>query len=794
MQTITSVAQGNWNSQSVWDLGRIPQAGDDVIIKHNITYNVNDTTTLINTITIQSGGVLQHSNSMQTGLYVYKITIDGGQYIMTPNSYLKIARNNTIAYGSTGRIWMTTTDNSKFITKGDIYEQYTTLTQQQNVGDQFLQVQDSSKFSVGDIVLVYKDTNSIYDEEDEAFFVNYVESGKIYMRKFVGPSVTVTQNQSTGQTTLYVDNQRKFLDVKYAIIQNSNKVITINNIDVVNNKLTVNQLPWQISAGTILYETGFDKVHSNGSEVYRLQATLTSQVSAGYTTITVSGVGGFQVGDQIWIEDTNWNGETRYEGWFATISQINSNVLTLTNIYRQNFKTITNLASIDRNIEAGQLVVKVTRNCVIEAEFGDGGPYIYIDYTTNSNRVVDIQDTLFKYFGGSDNYYYRGVRIRGYFNGTNGYCRFQRNQYIDMNKKQDWDGVNFWSQYYGIRPIRANFMWGSQFNGTDGDNQSGAWYGNISQFTNHSGERRQYDNDAFKDQYNIITQSGYGLYLIGHYSERIPNSRTDYWTNKVEYNIIRFTRDPLYIDVNERGTNFQIRRLLLYKSYYDPVYILAHNDKVFILDSIVEATVAPNPSRSSGYSTTGDRTYSNVGAVFINQDFSGKSVWYKGKSTYYLESLNGRPVIRFVKRDTQYWDGIIEQIYLSKDAKLVFEGDFKVANDYNGSTPKIVVFSPFFDNPQETQIQNFTNGQWIHYRYELTAQHSGFYFVSLLFNHDNKNVWLTIPVIKVYGYDQTHYFLDKYSVGQVSYISTFDRTVNYNYQYGLRINSGRLGG
>jgi hypothetical protein len=88
----------------------------------------------------------------------------------------------------------------------------------------------------------------------------------------------------------------------------------------------------------------------------------------------------------------------------------------------------------------------VNRNCVVEGEFGDGGPHIHVHYTSSyTNRIVDIQDVQFKNLGGCDHYYYRGIRIRGYFNGSNGYVKFQRNSYIDLNKKWDWDGINFWT-------------------------------------------------------------------------------------------------------------------------------------------------------------------------------------------------------------------------------------------------------------------------------------------------------------------------------------------------------------
>ena len=75
--TITAVVNGNWNSAATWDLGRVPAAGDVVVIPSGLTVTVTTNTNLtaaatainVNGNLVLSGGKLNLANGSVVRIY-----------------------------------------------------------------------------------------------------------------------------------------------------------------------------------------------------------------------------------------------------------------------------------------------------------------------------------------------------------------------------------------------------------------------------------------------------------------------------------------------------------------------------------------------------------------------------------------------------------------------------------------------------------------------------------------------------------------------------------------------------
>jgi uncharacterized repeat protein (TIGR02543 family) len=74
--TITSIADGNWTDGTTWDLGRMPTAGDDVIIATKVINNDEWAEKSVNSITINAGAVYtENDNALYT--VTGDVTING---------------------------------------------------------------------------------------------------------------------------------------------------------------------------------------------------------------------------------------------------------------------------------------------------------------------------------------------------------------------------------------------------------------------------------------------------------------------------------------------------------------------------------------------------------------------------------------------------------------------------------------------------------------------------------------------------------------------------------------------
>lgn len=798
MATLTSTKAGVWSDPTVWG-GSVPTTGDDVVINHDIEYDLNDYDTCLNLITINSSGALRHKEGVQTAIYVWQVMIYG-TYQMGPLSKHKIHRKGTDTYTTTGRIYLSTTNYSKLLLQGSRLDIFTNLTASPSIGSACLNVADSSKIGFGDFIHVYKDNRSMTDDHDEGFWVNYVESGKVWVRRFVGPSVTTTAQANAGTSEIYVDNARKFFEASKAIAHNSNTVIDIQSVDLATNKIILaSPLSTTISAGTVLYETGTEKIHDSDSEVRVNCMTLQSAISANTTNvIQLSNAGRLSVGDTLYIEDTHYSGTARYEGTFATVSAINGNSVTLSNMYRRNYQTVTNLTNFDRNIENGAIVVRLVYDCIVEADESPG-PYIDVaDTSSNNNRQVMIENVLLNNLGGSSSTTYRGLSLRGYFNGTaGGTCIVQRNALLSCNRKTDGEGIYFYVAYYGVRPVRCNFIWGA-YSGLRfyGCFQGGRIFGNISSFAGYHSFRVAYILHGMKFAYNLGTASqNYAFLFESAYYERPRNMRSDGWEVYADSNISRFAVFPFYMTETTGGLRYSMNRFSFYKPYYTPNYPIYYNGFLYILNSeIVNQITTTTYDNSHEYNHFGMTVSVNNGIVFLNQNFNGETVLYTGRAIFYLDIDGGKSLWRMRKRNTGYWSGLVGSCYLTKGSRAIFTGQIKVASDYNGSTPRVRWYSPFNLPMQSQDIANYAKGLWLPYIVEVTAEKSGFYFFSIESNADDKDVWMTNPTLYIDGYEMRQGILNFTNQAHLKERVVFDREITPSDAHGIRLMGAKFGG
>ncbi|HRV01812.1 MAG TPA: G8 domain-containing protein [Mesotoga sp.] len=798
MATLTSTKAGVWSDPTVWG-GAVPAAGDDVVVNHDVEYDLNDEATLLNLITINANGVLRHKEDVQTAIHVWQVTIAGGTYQMGPLSKHIIYRKGTATYTTTGRIYMNTTNYGKLLLSGSRLDLFTSLAASPSIGDAYLDVSDSSKLGYGDNIHVYKDNRNIMDDQDEGFWVNYVETGKVWIRRFVGPSCTTTAQANAGATEIYVDNARKFFETDRVIADNSKIVFDIQSIDLSENKLVLaSPLSATIAAGTMLYETGVEKSHDSDSEVRVNCMTLQSAISANTTNIVqISNASRLSVGDTLYIEDTHWSGTSRYEGTFATVASINGNDVTLSNMYRRNYQTVTNLTNFDRNIESGAIAVLLNFDCVVEADLTPG-PYIDVADTSNSNRQVVIENVLLHKLGGSSSATYRGLSLRGYFNGTaGGTCIVQRNALLSCNQKADGEGMYFYAAYYGIRPIRCNFIWGA-YSGLRmyGCFQGGRVFGNISSFAGYNNFRIEYIVHGMKFAYNLGTASqNYAYMFAASYHERPNSMRSDGWEIYADSNISRFAVFPFYFTETATGLRYSLNRFSFYKPHYTPNHPLYCNGFLYVLNSeIVGQLTTTTYDNSSDYNHFGTSTSVNNGLVSLNHNFNGDTIVYTGRAIFYLDIDSGKQVWRMSKRNTTYWSGLVGSCYLTKGSKATFTGQIMVATNYNGSTPRVRWYSPFNLAMQSQDVPNYIKGVWLPYLVEVTAQRNGFYFFVIETNANDTDVWMTNPVLYVDGYELRQSTIDSANQARLKERVVFDREITPSDSYGIKLMGARFGG
>ena len=106
LRTVTSIATGNWNNPSTWDIGRAPEAGDNVVVAagHKVTMNI--TTIAINTLTVDAGGEVDQSTNLT--INSSGGIINNGIFAFTGNVVLNTDLVNAATLRWTGGVISTT--------------------------------------------------------------------------------------------------------------------------------------------------------------------------------------------------------------------------------------------------------------------------------------------------------------------------------------------------------------------------------------------------------------------------------------------------------------------------------------------------------------------------------------------------------------------------------------------------------------------------------------------------------------------------------------------------------------
>lgn len=92
---------GPWNDSGTWSCNRVPTASDTVVIRNGHTVSLNTNTAAIQSLTINSGGVLQNTGTRTLNL-AGNLTVTGTGVINLPNSTITLAANSQWGGTATG--------------------------------------------------------------------------------------------------------------------------------------------------------------------------------------------------------------------------------------------------------------------------------------------------------------------------------------------------------------------------------------------------------------------------------------------------------------------------------------------------------------------------------------------------------------------------------------------------------------------------------------------------------------------------------------------------------------------
>ncbi len=113
--TVVSVASGSWSSGSTWSTGQVPGAGAIVSIASGtaVTYDANSTVVL-NTIVIQSGGTLQFATNVNTEVIAANYLVLQGGTLDVGTQANPIASNVTASILTADQPLNTTIDPEQY--------------------------------------------------------------------------------------------------------------------------------------------------------------------------------------------------------------------------------------------------------------------------------------------------------------------------------------------------------------------------------------------------------------------------------------------------------------------------------------------------------------------------------------------------------------------------------------------------------------------------------------------------------------------------------------------------------
>ena len=431
MAAYTSSQTGNFSSSATWGGSGPPSADGDTF-----TISSGHTVTIDTGITIPTNGygdshvygTLTNQASQNTTLRMDgRLYIRGGGCLhLIDGAKIQITGTSAEQHG----VWVENENNVHVVMQGSDGMPCTTLSSTHNEGSTSLSVASGTNFAAGEWISIFNhvtaagDTNDhTYQWEDEGFWIHEVSGNTIYFRIYGGPNdVTVSRVSSSGER-IFVSNAKVFREGQTIIFgTGSNRNIrTISSINYNRNRLTLNSAVTGTVDGEIVYLTGTEKLHTNGSKVRKVATLTTASASSGATSITVANANMFAAGDEIWIEHRGEaDGSTDYEGrydyssyaradWYKhTIDSVSSNTITLS-------------SGTNYTVVEGALVTRMSRNIVIETTATNGSDYgfFYKEHTSDYDSTFIAKDVYLKNMGNDDNNVFCGFTVRGHASTDN---------------------------------------------------------------------------------------------------------------------------------------------------------------------------------------------------------------------------------------------------------------------------------------------------------------------------------------------------------------------------------------
>lgn len=197
----------------------------------------------------------------------------------------------------------------------------------------FFVAANATSFAVGDWIAVYRRgiTDALVNRNDEGYIIHDISTNTIYVREFVGPSATIS---SASGNVITVSNAKVFRTHQKLIFGTgaNRNILGISSINYTTNQITLSANITGTVTGLTVYTTGPLKTKSVGDRIRKVATTVGTQAAASATQIVLTSAAGFNVGDEI-IIDQRWDAtQTSYTDEAPekrNITAINSNTITI---------------------------------------------------------------------------------------------------------------------------------------------------------------------------------------------------------------------------------------------------------------------------------------------------------------------------------------------------------------------------------------------------------------------------------------------------------------------------------
>jgi hypothetical protein len=554
------------------------------------------------------------------------------------------------------------------IAKGSLPMPETTLTSNVYVGDYILPVADATQFAAGEYIAVYNDYNdNMFQpwggqaQSDEGFIVHHISGNNLYIQQRVAIEDTLAQNMPIGATAAFVNNVMKWQPgIKLYI---DDEVFKISAIDESLNKLTFESASTVVhNSGAIIVEAGCQKTyndimqgtygpntnniythnpyhfkvgdsiligdetatitsieynnrriyftpnitkahgmneviriagtnvlsHKSGDKIYKIATVLTANSAQSSTTITVANAAMLDVGDRIVIEGDIRNNNRETE---TTITAKNGNALTLA-------------TGLVRPANAGFIVTKTNRDCVItvvDPTIDASRAFVYYYYGGYSaiGRGFIFRYAELSHVSNSSSSLYAGLVVRGEFYPSNNKWS-QKRELRGCVVRDGWGvdcgGINAADFHYGI--LRNNVVVkchnGLRMSSTNGSSV----FNNISIGNTSSSYR--YEGALYYNQfqYNIGLNNQYACLYYSDYNAYFPET----------HNIFKHIERGVY--AANACTSAQYGSWI--KNRFNDVYFR---------HQLVEGIRAVYQDAEITYAS--DATWGNLGSAYANADERG---------------------------------------------------------------------------------------------------------------------------------------------------------------------------